>query len=126
MKETQDALGRWLPWRTGTAVLVVSAVGLVLAAGCSGSASTAVDSEVTDSVSTFEPEKFFAGVGTGLYKALINPEFVLADEAVSLDGPDIVLGLSAGGEHRAYPIRQAAFHHVVNDEIGGVPYLVTY
>lgn len=39
---------------------------------------------------------------------------------------DRVVGLSRGGEHRAYPLRLLAWHEVVNDSLGGDPVVVTY
>jgi hypothetical protein len=31
-----------------------------------------------------------------------------------------------GGESRAYPVRMMAYHHIVNDVVGGVPIVATY
>ena len=106
--------------------LLLAVVAVAMALGCAGSAVTAPEAERDDSTADFEPDRLIAGVGTGLYKPLNLPEFVTADAVVFLEDPDIVLGLSADGEHRAYPIRQAAFHHIINDMIVGVPYLITY
>lgn len=39
---------------------------------------------------------------------------------------DMVLGVVAGGEERAYPVRYMGFHHLVNDRLGGQPILPTY
>jgi hypothetical protein len=39
---------------------------------------------------------------------------------------DRVVGLSLGGQHRAYPLRFLVWHEVVNDTLGGVPIAVTY
>jgi hypothetical protein len=44
---------------------------------------------------------------------------------VCLDG-DMVLAVELNGDAAAYPIRQIAYHHVVQDTIGGIPVLVTY
>ena len=43
-----------------------------------------------------------------------------------LDGPDRIVGLELNGESRAYPVSLLAIHQVVNDELGGVPLLVSY
>jgi hypothetical protein len=37
-----------------------------------------------------------------------------------------VLAVSIGGAARAYPIRNLAYHHLVNDNLGGVPIVPTY
>jgi hypothetical protein len=57
---------------------------------------------------------------------LDNPEFVTAAQASYLLDDELVLGLFAEGEARAYPVRMVFYHHVVNDTVGGRPILVTY
>ena len=57
---------------------------------------------------------------------LDNPEFVTAGQASYLLDDELVLGLYAEGEARAYPVRMVFYHHVVNDTVGGRPILVTY
>jgi hypothetical protein len=54
---------------------------------------------------------------------------VAASAALDLSDDAEVIGVSAGGEYRAYVVR--AFrgnpeHHIANDRIGGVPITVTY
>ncbi len=44
----------------------------------------------------------------------------------ALDSDDLVIGVSMGGESRAYPIRPLRFREMVNDELGGTPILVTW
>jgi len=39
---------------------------------------------------------------------------------------DRVIGVSIGGESRAYPLRIMNWHEIVNDTLGGVPIAVTY
>ncbi len=39
---------------------------------------------------------------------------------------DRILGLTVNGESRAYPIRMMTYHHIANDQLGGVPVLVTF
>jgi Protein of unknown function (DUF3179) len=43
-----------------------------------------------------------------------------------LDPAEMVLAVRFGEDARAYPIREMAYHHVVNDVVGGVPIAVTY
>jgi hypothetical protein len=43
-----------------------------------------------------------------------------------LDGAEMVMAVKLGAEARAYPIREMAYHHVLNDMVGGVPIVVTY
>lgn len=59
--------------------------------------------------------------------ALFNPEYLTAKEADKfLKLEDRVLGLTLNGVSRAYPIRIMSWHELVNDEIGGTPYLVSW
>jgi hypothetical protein len=59
--------------------------------------------------------------------ALFNPEYLETKAADKLLQPDEkVLGLNIKGVSRAYPIRIMSWHELVNDEIGGIPYLVSW
>ena len=50
----------------------------------------------------------------------------LDPDEVQLDAQDMVMGISIGGESRAYPIRTLRFREMVDDELGGIPILVTW
>ncbi len=54
-----------------------------------------------------------------------RPAFLAANTA-TLDGAEKVLAVRVGEEARAYPIRSISYHHVVNDQVGGVPIVATY
>lgn len=43
-----------------------------------------------------------------------------------LDGGEMVIAINLNGQARAYPIRSMSYHHVVNDEVGGIPVVATY
>ena len=58
--------------------------------------------------------------------ALIAPKMIPASEAGFLKDEDRVLGLEAGGEARAYPLRILSWHELVNDTVGGSPILVSW
>jgi hypothetical protein len=45
---------------------------------------------------------------------------------VKLDSGEMVLALNFSGDARSYPVREMAYHHIVNDVVGGVPVAVTY
>ena len=47
-------------------------------------------------------------------------------EGQDIADSDMVLGVSIAGAARAYPVRYLAFHHMINDRLGGVPILPTY
>jgi hypothetical protein len=49
-----------------------------------------------------------------------------AAAAAFVDPGDLVLAIQVQGDAAAYPVRQVAFHHVVEDVVGGTPVAVTY
>lgn len=55
-----------------------------------------------------------------------SPEYVSAREASWVRGDTPVIGVKLGGQARAVPIHLIEYHQVVNDEIAGVPVLITY
>lgn len=68
------------------------------------------------------------------FRSLDFPVPIGADEAEQRSRPrrklianaERVVGVTVGGESRAYPIRILAYHEVINDTLGGVPIAVTY
>jgi Mn2+/Fe2+ NRAMP family transporter len=46
--------------------------------------------------------------------------------ASKLDRAEMILAVRIGAEARAYPIREMAYHHVLNDVVAGVPIAATY
>jgi hypothetical protein len=61
-----------------------------------------------------------------MFRPLPDVRFVRAPAASFVAPADIVLAVAAGGEAAAYPVRQLAYHHLVEDAIGGVPIVATY
>ena len=61
-----------------------------------------------------------------MYNPLPRPEFAAARSAAFVEPQDLVLAVSVNGDSVAYPIRLMAYHHVVNDVVGGVPLAATY
>lgn len=53
-------------------------------------------------------------------QAILNPEFVQADETVIAPGTKVI-GVFIAGEARAYPLFILNNHQVVNDQVGGIP-----
>jgi hypothetical protein len=60
------------------------------------------------------------------FVALTDPKMVPAFQATWLSPDDVILGIVHDGEAQAFPLKQMAFHHVVNAEVGGEYYLITY
>jgi hypothetical protein len=54
-----------------------------------------------------------------------EPHYIAAQQG-SLDGSDMVIAVTLGGESRAYAIREMGYHHIVNDRLHGLPIVVTY
>ena len=60
-----------------------------------------------------------------MFHHLDTPQFAAADQA-HVDKDDMVIAVRLNGETRAYPIREMAYHHVVNDTVGREPIVSTY
>jgi hypothetical protein len=51
--------------------------------------------------------------------------FTSADQT-KLAPSEMVMAVHFGDQQRAYPIREMAYHHVLNDTVAGTPIVVTY
>jgi len=60
-----------------------------------------------------------------MFHPIDGPQF-LAQSDSKLDGKEMIMAVSLGSDARAYPISQMAYHHVLNDVVGGMPIAVTY
>jgi hypothetical protein len=49
-----------------------------------------------------------------------------SEAASKLDKAEMILAVRYGNDARAYPIREMAYHHILNDVVEGVPVAVTY
>ncbi len=56
---------------------------------------------------------------------IYDPEFVPAVEA-NYEDEELVLGVEINGDSRAYPVGMLNFREMVNDEVGGIPILVSW
>ena len=61
-----------------------------------------------------------------MFNPLPDPRFSVASEASFLAADDIVMGIEIDGEGVAYPVRQLAYHHIVQDTVGRTPIAATY
>ena len=61
-----------------------------------------------------------------MFNPLAAPAYAAIGDAKFVDDADLVLAVERNGEAAAYPIRQLAYHHVVQDTVGRVPIIVTY
>ena len=71
----------------------------------------------------FDEERHFVGAN---FPSLYDPVVVLAEDATWLEDDTLVLGAVRNGDARAYPVFMMTYHHIANDTLGGLPYLVTY
>jgi len=60
-----------------------------------------------------------------MFHPIDSPQFE-AESASKLDGKEMILAVRYDADARAYPISQMAYHHILNDVVGGVPIAVTY
>jgi hypothetical protein len=60
-----------------------------------------------------------------MFHPIPGPQFLAQSES-KLDPKEMIMSVRLGGDDRAYPISQMAYHHVLNDVVGGVPIAVTY
>lgn len=64
-----------------------------------------------------------------VFEIMFNPVPEPTFETVAntrLDAGEMVLAVHVNGAARAYPVRAIAYHHIVNDTVGGVPIVGTY
>jgi hypothetical protein len=60
-----------------------------------------------------------------MFHPIAAAQFV-AQSHSKLDPKEMIMAVAFGGDARAYPISQMAYHHILNDVVGGVPIAVTY
>ena len=60
-----------------------------------------------------------------MFHPVAQPGFEAADVS-KLDAGEMIMAVAFHDDARAYPIREMAYHHIVNDVVGGVPVAVTY
>jgi Protein of unknown function (DUF3179) len=62
-----------------------------------------------------------------MFNPLKNPAYAsVAEAAAFVDPADMLIAVELRGDAVGYPVRQMAYHHVVNDQVGGVPIVSTY
>ena len=61
-----------------------------------------------------------------MFNPLPDPTYAPAALVQSIDDRDMVVAVEIGGDAVAWPVRQMAYHHIVQDKVGGVPVVSTY
>jgi len=60
-----------------------------------------------------------------MFHPVDSPQFE-AETQSKLDSAEMIMAVRFGNDARAYPIREMAYHHIVNDMVGTEPVAVTY
>lgn len=60
-----------------------------------------------------------------MFHPVDTPQFE-AESASKLENGEMILAVRYDNDARAYPIREMAYHHVLNDVVNEVPIAVTY
>jgi uncharacterized protein DUF3179 len=61
-----------------------------------------------------------------MFHPIANATYAKANEAGFIADSDIVIAVESNGEAAAYPVRLMAYHHLVQDVVGGTPLVATY
>lgn len=61
-----------------------------------------------------------------MFHPLPDASYATAGQAKNVADSDMVMSVALNGEVVAFPVREMAYHHVVNDSIGGRPITATY
>ncbi len=61
-----------------------------------------------------------------MFNPLAQPKFATIGDANFVADDDMVMAVNINGDAVAFPIRQMAYHHVVQDVVGGTPITATY
>lgn len=61
-----------------------------------------------------------------MFRPLPGVAHARAADATFVTDRDMVIGVEIAGDAVAYPVRQMAYHHLVNDVVGGTPVVSTY
>jgi hypothetical protein len=61
-----------------------------------------------------------------MFAPIADPAYAKATESSFVGERDMLIAVELGGEAVAYPVRQMAYHHLVNDVVGQEPVVSTY
>ena len=122
--EVSYALRRWSPWVT----LIALALGLIVVAWLwRGSrwwkkALLVIVLIPSLAATWFARQNHFEW----MFNPLANAAYAKTSAAGFVDDGDIVMAVESNGEAAAYPVRLMAYHHLVQDVVGGTPIVATY
>jgi Protein of unknown function (DUF3179) len=61
-----------------------------------------------------------------MFRPLASAAYTKTSEARFVADEDVVLAVEVNGDAAAYPVRLMAYHHLVEDVVGGTPIVATY
>ena len=61
-----------------------------------------------------------------MFNPINQDAYTTVERAGFIDDSDKVLAVELNGEAVAFPVRQLAYHHIVNSVVGGTPIVATY
>jgi len=61
-----------------------------------------------------------------MFRPVANASYAKPSEAGFVADTDMVIAVESNGEAVAYPVRLMAYHHLVQDRVGGTPIVATY
>jgi hypothetical protein len=61
-----------------------------------------------------------------MFNPIGNAAYAKTSEAAFVADTDMVMAVENNGEAVAYPVRLMAYHHLVQDNVGGTPIVATY
>jgi uncharacterized BrkB/YihY/UPF0761 family membrane protein len=117
-------LRRWSPLATVAATILFLALCVMLWRGARWLGRLAMAALLAPllAVTWFAQQNHFEW----MFNPLPNADYARAGEAGFVADSDMVMAIGINGDAVAYPVRQMAYHHVVNDVVGGKPIMATY
>ncbi len=61
-----------------------------------------------------------------MFRPIPDPSYARVAAVSTVEDNDMVIAVSVGGDAVAYPVREMAYHHLLNDVVGGRPVVSTY
>ena len=123
--EVAYALKRWSPLVTAIDSVIVLALAIFLWRGARRwwlKVALVIPVVLTLAAAWFARQNHFEW----MFNPLANVSFAKTSDANFVADGDQVLAVRINGDAAAYPVRQIAYHHVVQDEVGGTPIVATY
>ena len=119
-----------LPWLVGLALVLVVVIVFAQRFGIFGQGiDLPANSVLVPSDAESREVQAFSFTARDGIRSIDDPSFLTVEEAEErgeVVPTEFVVGISVGGESRAYPVNVLSRHEIVNDTVGGVPVAVTF